>query len=107
MYPARFREGSGLAATNNYPTKTLGVHLFCRVIPSLDSLRLSSWPNHPGFLWRVHVTGPMKENLACKWGRKRLCCKVYIYSIYTVCIYTVYIHYIYIYIYTYIILQLV
>src|SRR6218665_4147393 len=102
MYPARFREGSGLAATNNYPTKTLGVHLFYRVIPSLDSLCLSSWPKRPGFVWRVHVTGPMKENLACKWDRKRFCCKhiytVYIQYVYIQYIYSMYIYSIYIYI---------
>ena len=39
MYPARFREESGIAATNNYPKKTLGVHrdLFYRVIPSKET----------------------------------------------------------------------
>src|SRR6218665_4165264 len=36
-YPARFREGSGIASNNNYSTKTLGVHLFCRVIPSQET----------------------------------------------------------------------
>jgi len=38
MYPARLREGSGKAATNNYPTTTLGVlHLLCRVTASQET----------------------------------------------------------------------